>query len=557
MLHFRMNMPFYLMAFYGSIMIVIVLLLRSVLKNKLPKFVFPVLWCLILLRLLVPFSLSSPLSMRIPEVFLTFPYSYSFSENTALAAQAVFSSVSQPEYLTAAEDIAAGSEFIPDINTDIITSANTDTELASEAVSYSPAGIIGPFFLNWQNILPIAYFIGLAVMIGILSYQKYCCSRRLRGSLLVEHNETINALLRDMDMGYILVFTNDEIASPLVCGLLRPRIYLPTRMDFQNISLLRHILAHETTHIRHRDNWLKTIMLIVLCLNWYNPLVWIMSKCLSSDLETACDAAVLGQCDEDERKSYALSLLAMAITGNRPTMLYSAFSKTEVEKRIKNILNYKKASVFVLLFSILFMAGSTVVFATGGQAPFSPGLTAYCASYNSRWGVRAEITRDISLGQNSQERAENVIFTILRENNTNNPDILEAEMKAALAEEFGVEKGAFDLSFSLCLSREERDEEYAAWDIIRDKDGFYLYQGEIVRTYADKMLGFYQSREYGTVDISVQRSSLGEITSVTALRQGDSEFDRRSEEIKQNKEIYTYDYDTETAIETTVVEGSR
>lgn len=539
MLHFRMNMPFYLMAFYGSIMIVIVLLLRSVLKNKLPKFVFPVLWCLILLRLLIPFSLSSPLSMRIPEVFLTFPYSYSITENTALTTQAVFSSVSQPEYLTIAEDTDACSEFIPDIDTAINT------------------GIIGPFFLSRQNILPIAYFLGLAVMIGILSYQKYCYSRRLRGSLLVEHNETINTLMRNMDMGYILIFTNDEIASPLVCGLLRPRIYLPTRMDFQNISLLRHILAHETTHIRHRDNWLKTIMLIVLCLNWYNPLVWIMSKCLSSDLETACDAAVLGQCNEEERKSYALSLLAMAITGNRPTLLYSAFSKTEVEKRIKNILNYKKASFFVLLFSILFMAGSTAVFATGGQAPFSSELTAFCASYNSRWGVRAEITRDIFLGQNPKERAENIIFTILRENDTNNPDILDAEMKAALAEEFGVEKGAFDLTFSLCLSREERDEEYAAWDIIRDKDGFYLYQGEIVRTYADKMLGFYQSRESGTVDLSVQRSSLGEITSVTALRQGDSEFDRRSEEIKQNKQIYTYDYAAETAIETTVIKGSR
>ena len=66
MLHFRMNMPFFLMAFYGSIMIVVVLLLRALLKNKLPKFVFPVLWGVVLVRLLVPFSLSSPLSLPVP-----------------------------------------------------------------------------------------------------------------------------------------------------------------------------------------------------------------------------------------------------------------------------------------------------------------------------------------------------------------------------------------------------------------------------------------------------------------------------------------------------------
>ena len=66
MLHFRMNMPFYLMAFYGSVMIAAVLLLRALLKNKLPKFVFPALWGVVLLRLLVPFSLSSPLSLPVP-----------------------------------------------------------------------------------------------------------------------------------------------------------------------------------------------------------------------------------------------------------------------------------------------------------------------------------------------------------------------------------------------------------------------------------------------------------------------------------------------------------
>ncbi len=111
-------------------------------------------------------------------------------------------------------------------------------------------------------------------------------------------------------MGQILVFTNDEIASPLVCGLFAPKIYLPTRMDFSNTELLRHILCHETMHIRRKDNWIKAVVLVTLCLHWFNPLVWIMSKYLASDLELACDEAVLRHYDkEDEiRKNYALKI---------------------------------------------------------------------------------------------------------------------------------------------------------------------------------------------------------------------------------------------------------
>lgn len=152
-------------------------------------------------------------------------------------------------------------------------------------------------------------------------------------------------------------------------------------------------------HIRRKDNWIKTVMLVALCLHWFNPLVWIMSKYLASDLEFACDEAVLRQYDKEEiRKNYALSLLAMAITGNRPTLLYSAFSKTEVERRIQSILQYHKASSLLLLLSICFVLSGSVVFATGGQAPFSSYLTSFCASDSCRWGVTASLTRGAYLG---------------------------------------------------------------------------------------------------------------------------------------------------------------
>lgn len=508
MLHFRMDMPLYLMALYGSVIIVIVLLLRRFLRDYLPKFVFPLLWGLVLIRLLVPFSLSSPISAPVPE------WQMQLSNSPTV--------------------------YVTDLSEETATTA-------SEAVLYSFTESTGGLPLNWQLVLTAVFVLGVITTMGVLLSQKIRYSRKLKNSLLVEHNQTIITILRDMGMGHILVFTNDEIASPLVCGVLNPRIYLPGGMDFRQIQLLRHILAHETMHIKRRDNWLKAVMLLALCLHWYNPLVWLMSKCLSSDLEVACDAAVLRMTGVEERKSYATSLLSMAINGRR-TLLYSAFSKTEVEHRIKNIMSYKKATATILVVSVLFVLVSTFAFATGGQAPFSAYLSSYCSSTSSRWGIKAGLARDIALGENANQRADNVIFDVLEADNSNDPDVIANQVKAALAKEFKVEKGAFRVIVDLCLDEETVAQEYANQGIIKGTDGYYLYKGEAVRTYTDEMLGSVQTREEGTVDISVHRNRLGQITSVTVLREGDSEFDRRTKEIQRS---HRYDTDISYGTATT------
>lgn len=520
MLNFKMNMPFYLMAFYGSIMITAVLLLRCLFRNKLPRFVFPVLWCVAILRLLVPFSISSPLSMKVPEFFM------------------------ESFFQTATTSVNAETEYIPSelpmITEGTVSIAQVEASevLVSDAVSTAFGTEYAYYGYNRNGlyrVLLTAGFTGIFITGGILLLQKYSYAKRLKNSLLIEHNETVNALLRDMDMGHILVFTNDEIASPLVCGLFAPRIYLPTKMDFANTELLRHILCHETMHIRRKDNWIKSAMLLTLCVHWFNPLVWIMSKCLASDLEMACDEAVLRLYhDEEARKSYAFSLLAMAITGNRVTLLYSAFSKTEVEKRIQNIIHYKKSSALLLAFSLCLVLSGSVVFATGGQAPFQPYLSSTCADSSCRWVVKAYLTRGVSLGENAGKRADAVILDILADDTTNDPEILENRIKAALSDEFHVERGAFTLDLSLYWEREELFADYAKWGLVRKEkeNDMLLYNGETIRTYSDKMLGRYYSQQEGTVDITVVRNRLGDITSVTAFHEGDAEFDRRTREIR-------------------------
>lgn len=520
MLHFRMNMPFYLMAFYGSIMIIIVLIMRGLLKNRLPKFVFPALWCVVLIRLLVPFSLSSPLSMKVPAIFANINY---YAAQTAETTADI------------TEDSSAAY-----LETGIYTDADTDTIAVSQDVSETSAAVsqytgnIAAFWFQPRVLLLGAYFLGLAATISILSLQKYRCTKRLKNRLLVEHNETINTMLREMDMGHIPVFTCDEIASPLVSGFLNPRIYLPTRIHFQDTALLRHILAHETMHIKRHDNYAKAVMLVTLCLHWFNPLVWIMAKYLSADLENACDAALLKSYDAEERKLYAMSLLSMAVSRSRTTLLYSAFSRTEIEKRVKNILHYKKASALILAFSFLFLICGTTVFATGAQAPFSTYLSPYCASSNCRWGCYVDITRDIYLGENAQRRAENIIIDVLKTDSTNDPEIMEEQIKAALADAFGVEKSAFRVVFSLCLDDEEKYAEYAEWDILRDKDGNFSYHGEAVRVYADEQFGMHIDRN-GTIDITIHRDRYGFISGVTAQHEGEEMFDEQTRNYGLNR----------------------
>lgn len=532
MINLKMNMPFYLMVFYGSIMIAVVLMLRALLKNKLPKFVFPVLWGVILLRLLVPFSVSSPLSMKVPGL----PFVSLFTtENEATVSDVI-----------AQEDVSLDAAVPGTLQTPITEYTPHTFSVPNEETEYIAQSAVKASYTyfntaNAYQIILWIYFAGLIITVGILLFQKYRYAACLKDSLLVEHNETINTLLREMNMGHTLVFTNDRIASPLVCGLIAPKIYLPTRMDFGNKELLRHILCHETMHIRRGDNRLKFIMLVTLCIHWFNPLVWIMSKYMAADMETACDEAVLRLYhDEDARKCYAYSLLAMAITGNRPTLLYSAFSKTAVERRVSSILRYKKSSMFLIVLSVCFVLGSSVVFATGGQAPFDPYLTSFCSSDSCRFGVRVTLTRGASLGENAGRRAERVIFDVMREDTSNDPDLLRDRIKKALSEEFHVETGAFEADLSLILDHDELYGEYEKWGLVRPdpQNDLLNYNGEKIRRFSDEMLGRYGTWPDGSVDITVIRDRLGYITAVTVFHEGDVEYDRRTDEMRQHGLLY-------------------
>lgn len=147
------------------------------------------------------------------------------------------------------------------------------------------------------------------------------------------------------------IYISDKIKTPAVYGIIKPKIILP--IEYQESELI-YILMHENAHIKRKDNLVRLLAFIIVCLHWFNPFAWLLLKLLYSDIELACDESVLSNCDETERKEYAYTLLS---TAEKTNVFAASFGGSKIRIRIENILSYKKISVFsIVAFSSLIIA---------------------------------------------------------------------------------------------------------------------------------------------------------------------------------------------------------
>ena len=509
MLKFGMGMPLLTMGVYGSAMILLVLALRLLFKKALPKAVMPLLWALVLVRLVVPFSVANAYGWQSPV------------RGVGLGATAV----SEAD----AADHSGPENTVPQPAAvqQVTTASAHETGDVSEGAA--AGGLLDGFAL-----LLVLNAAGILAAAGLLLARRYRYGKTLRDCQPIEENPAVTAILAANGLPWVPVATCDAISGPLVCGVLRPRIYLPTRMDFSNTTLLRHVLTHECTHIRRGDNALKTVLLAALCLHWYNPLVWGMCRWLPADIESACDAAALRKltpADPDARKNYAASLLCMAVHSTKPGLLYSAFSKSEVERRIRGVLNYKKAGAAALL-ACFALCGGTVVFAASGQAPFQQELCSRVTADTSRWETDVNLAWDAPLGQDAPARGKAAALQILRQNPEAPRSELADKTAAALAEEFSVNRNTFAVEITLKSETAALEQEYAAFGLTKaeTENGFeqYFYEGEPVRVLMDRMCRSISSTGGdAAVDVTVQRDDYGKITGLDLLRAGDPGFENR------------------------------
>jgi len=316
------------MSFLGTVIILLIVVLRAVLINRLPKKTFLILWWIALIRLLVPFSIKSVTSI------------YSL-------LQSIYSDINPVR-------TAQTTTFLP-IHGNIPEIANG----LSEAMVQRTESI---------SILSVIWLAGLLLCFGFFAVSYIKCYREFRFSLPVE-NDILEAWKEKHPLKRSLSIRQTEtIAAPLSYGVIRPVILMPKNTEWKNIYQLRYVLEHEYVHIRRLDMLTKLIMIAAVCIHWFNPLVWVMYILFNRDLELSCDETVVRRFGMDIKSVYATALISMEEKKSGLTPLCNSFSKNAIEERIRAIMKIKKTSKFAVMISAVLVIGVTGGFATSASS---------------------------------------------------------------------------------------------------------------------------------------------------------------------------------------------
>lgn len=284
-----------------------VIILRLILKNA-PKNIRCILWALVGIRLVMPFSVKSIFSL-IPN------------------AQAI-----PPEALISPDP----TEVMPILNE--LPSSAADSLTPEIGASVNPLQVL-------SFIAAVIWIIGLAVMLcsALISYIKV--RRRVRVSLNVRDN----------------IYLCDNIDSPFILGIFKPRIYIPSDTDVQQKPSIE---AHERTHIKRRDHIWKPLGYALLSLHWFNPLVWVSYILFCRDIELACDEQVIKEMTTREKQEYSEALLSCSISRGGAAVCPLAFGEVGVKQRIKSILSYKKPALWIIIAAVILCGAAAVCFLT-------------------------------------------------------------------------------------------------------------------------------------------------------------------------------------------------
>lgn len=287
------------MSITASWLILAVVLVRLLLK-KAPKWISCLLWGLVAIRLVCPFSFGS--------IFSLIPSSETIPTNITVQQEPAINS-----------GITAVNEFINPVIAESFTPAPTD--------SVNPLQIIIP-------VAAIVWIAGIVIMLAyaLISYIKL----KKTVSVCVPVGERI--------------LSCDEVKAPFILGVFRPVIYVPSSMSGETLDLVIH---HETAHLQRHDHWWKPLGYLLLAVYWFNPLCWIAYILLSRDIEMACDEKVIRDMDKDEMAAYSQALLDCSFPRRRIAACPLAFGEVGVKERVKGVLNYKKPAFWIILIAII------------------------------------------------------------------------------------------------------------------------------------------------------------------------------------------------------------
>lgn len=336
-----MGSVFYLvlnMSITASAIGAVILLLRLLLRGRLPKLAQYALWALVGLRLLLPFSLPSELSMLNPI----------------------------GRYVTQIASFPVGQTDLTMTNS--IGLANRDATLTANnltgtANSYFPRAIHfkSSRLASMFSTLGTVWLAG-AIAAALAALALYVLTaRRLRSAVPVPDGDLLDECASRLKFRRkIALYSSDAVSSPVVFGLIRPRIIIPPAL-IGDRETLKFVLLHELVHIRRLDN-LRLVLFGLVCLHWFNPLIWLFYALSGRDMEMACDAGAVRHMDKQERKGYALALAGLA-SGRQP-VLAAAFGNSAVRQRILGVAKYRRLTVAAVVLTVLFLVVVAVVVGT-------------------------------------------------------------------------------------------------------------------------------------------------------------------------------------------------
>ena len=298
----------------ASWLILAVLVLRVVLK-KAPKWVMPLLWGVVALRLVCPFSIESVLSLipsaeTIPSEIVT------ETREPVLYEQATLDIVTNPTLPPAAE--------------------------VTVGVSRQQAQVD-------FNIYSVLWLAGMTALLVHALVSAGKLKKKLATAILLRDN----------------IYESEFVDSPFVFGVVKPNIYLPMHMDEGTAA---HVIAHERAHLARRDHWWKVLGYLVLALHWFNPLVWVAYILFCRDIELACDEKVVKGLDGAARADYSQALLSCAALGRAVAACPLAFGEGNIKTRVKSALHYKKPAFWVAAAAVLAVVIMAVCFLTNPKS---------------------------------------------------------------------------------------------------------------------------------------------------------------------------------------------
>lgn len=298
----------------ASWLILAVLVLRVVLK-KAPKWVMPLLWGVVALRLVCLFSIESALSLipsaeTIPSEIVT------ETREPVLYEQATLDIVTNPTLPSAAE---------------------------------VPVGVSRQQAQVDFNIYSVLWFAGMAALLVHALVSAGKLKRKLATAILLRDN----------------IYESEFVDSPFVFGVVKPNIYLPMHMDEETAA---YVIAHERAHLARRDHWWKVLGYLVLALHWFNPLVWVAYILFCRDIELACDEKVVKGLDGAARADYSQALLSCAAPKRAVAACPLAFGEGNIKMRVKSALHYKKPAFWVAAAAVLAVVIVAVCFLTNPRS---------------------------------------------------------------------------------------------------------------------------------------------------------------------------------------------